>query len=493
MGAGKDDCAVQKNVFDSPDYQEISCILDRFAHFGVKLGLESTQALLSYLGDPHNQISVIHVAGTNGKGSVCAYLSTILINAGYRVGRYTSPHLLDWSEQICINNQPIPAASLLKIIQNVQTTAQLHHLDTTQFEVITAAAWQYFAEQKVDIAVIEVGLGGRLDATNVCDRPLASIITSIGRDHWQQLGDTLAEIASEKAGILKPRCPAIIGPVPLDAQTVIFQRSQSLDSPTMWVPPAKVLASGQLLYCPPTQEPPTQEPPAQIFPSTEIQRPSLSIPHTSDTLVDSSTKSFSYSLRLQGPHQRINSALAIATVHSLQEQGWAITDDHIRQGLSTTEWPGRLQWITWKGQKILLDGAHNTAAAEALRQYVDTLPQPIHWIVGMLETKDHQGVLKILLRIGDRLSLVPVPDSNTASPDRLVRIAKTSCSSLATCHTDKDVVTTLNQLAGYDSTAFCSEKTDSDHCDDLVKEGTIVLCGSLYLVGYVLKHLNATT
>ncbi|NER00301.1 MAG: bifunctional folylpolyglutamate synthase/dihydrofolate synthase, partial [Cyanothece sp. SIO2G6] len=190
----------------------ITHLLQQFSQFGIKLGLESTRELLRCLGNPHLQVPMVHVAGTNGKGSVCAYLSSILTEAGYRVGRYTSPHLVDWTERICINGQAIAPATLLSILQYVAQVIRDRNLATTQFEMVTAAAWLYFAQQQVDIAVMEVGLGGRLDSTNVCDRPLASVITSISRDHWQQLGPTLGHIATEKAGILKPQCPAIIGP-----------------------------------------------------------------------------------------------------------------------------------------------------------------------------------------------------------------------------------------------------------------------------------------
>lgn len=166
----------------------IDGLLQTFSHFGVRLGLDAIQQLLKNLGDPHEQVPIIHVAGSNGKGSVCAYLSTILTEAGYTVGRYTSPHLIDWTERICLNNQAIAPETLESILQEVVAAIQPDDLPPTQFEVITAAAWLYFAQQEVDVAVMEVGLGGRLDATNLCDYPLVSIITSISREHWQRLG-----------------------------------------------------------------------------------------------------------------------------------------------------------------------------------------------------------------------------------------------------------------------------------------------------------------
>ncbi|MBE9150058.1 bifunctional folylpolyglutamate synthase/dihydrofolate synthase, partial [Coleofasciculus sp. LEGE 07092] len=219
----------------------IDSLLKPYQRFGVHLGLNRIQRLLSDLGNPHHHIPIIHVAGTNGKGSVCAYLSSILTEAGYQVGRYTSPHLIDWTERICINQKPIPPEALTQLLLQIQAAIPDNCEDSpTQFEVITAAAWLYFAQQQVDIAVIEVGLGGRLDATNVCDRPLATIITSISREHWQVLGSTLAQIATEKAGILKPNCPAIIAPLPPEAKAVVQSRIEQLNCPVVWVEPNTV-------------------------------------------------------------------------------------------------------------------------------------------------------------------------------------------------------------------------------------------------------------
>ena len=182
----------------------INNYLQSFEKFGIKLGLERIKNLLSILGNPHHKFPVIHVAGTNGKGSVCAYLSYILIEAGYKVGKYISPHLIDWNERFTINNQPILTEDLESILKEIDAKLSTNDIDTpTQFEILTAVAFLYFAQEKVDVAIVEVGLGGRLDSTNVFDDPLLTIITSISRDHTEILGETLGEIAGEKAG---PRC-----------------------------------------------------------------------------------------------------------------------------------------------------------------------------------------------------------------------------------------------------------------------------------------------
>ncbi|MER3477856.1 MAG: bifunctional folylpolyglutamate synthase/dihydrofolate synthase, partial [Leptolyngbya sp. ERB_1_2] len=174
---------------NSETIQKIEALLQSYERFGVHLGLEASLKLLADLGNPQERVPVVHVAGSNGKGSVCAYLSTILTEAGYKTGRYTSPHLIDWTERICINNQSIDPEALYQTLLNVQSKID-PTCSPTQFEVLTAAMWLYFAEQNVEIAVIEVGLGGRLDATNVIEHPLVSVIVSISREHWQRLGFT---------------------------------------------------------------------------------------------------------------------------------------------------------------------------------------------------------------------------------------------------------------------------------------------------------------
>ena len=164
----------------------IDSFLKRFEHFGVELGLERIYQLLDNLGNPHLQVPIIHIAGTNGKGSVCAYLLSILKAAGYKVGRYTSPHLVDWTERICLNEQEISSSILEQLLQEVEAAILPEQPSPTQFEVITAAAWLYFAQQEVDVAVVEVGLGGRLDATNVCHQPIVTVITSISSPEYNE-------------------------------------------------------------------------------------------------------------------------------------------------------------------------------------------------------------------------------------------------------------------------------------------------------------------
>ena len=433
----------------------IDTFLEKFERFGVNLGLEAIQYLLAELGDPHDRVPIIHVAGSNGKGSVCAYLSAVLTEAGYRVGRYTSPHLVSWCERICIRDQPISPEDLHQVLQQVEAAIRPDRPSPTQFEVITAAMWLYFAQQKVDIAVVEVGLGGRLDATNVCDQPLVTVITSLSREHWQRLGPTLADIAREKAGILKLDCPAVIGQIPSEAAAVVNRRALALNCPTIYPQPAKNLGNGWA-ECQGTEE-------------YELKL------ETGEEGSIELVKSFQYQLPLQGAIQLHNSALAIAALQMLRQEGWEFSDEAITNGIAKTKWAGRLQWFTYHDRQILIDGAHNPASAEVLRQFVDTLEKfPIHWVMGMLSTKDHADVFKELLRSGDRLDLVPVPGHSSANPQELANLAKQICPNLADCRVHENVFAALEPAI---------QKLDQD---------LIVLCGSLYLIGDFFERTRST-
>ncbi len=483
---------------------DIDAVLKQYDRFGICLGLERIEQLLVDLGNPQQQVPIVHVAGTNGKGSVCAYLSAVLKAAGYRVGRFISPHLITWNERICLNDQPISDADLERSLLKVQSVIQTDQPSPTQFEVITAAAWWYFAEQRVDIAVIEVGLGGRLDATNVCDRPLVSVITSLSRDHWQRLGSTLAEIATEKAGILKPSRPAVLGPLPPAAEAVVKNRIAQLDCPAIWVQPAHLIQKDEQAWA--------------------------------------EYEGIEYPLTLAGEFQLTNSALAIAALLNLRDQGWQVTDQTIAVGMGQTRWPGRMQLINWQGQEILIDGAHNPAAAQELRRYVDGLDYAeVNWVVGMLGTKDHQEILQALLSNypstikAHHLYLVPIPGHASANPEALAILANHVCPWLASCQTYPNLLGGLeaacppqdSSLTGSaqnrspnlleqrrilkapflrglgDQNLSNSEVPQYMPWTDMLGEGEVggatkslktrltVVCGSLYLVGELLQQLQA--
>jgi dihydrofolate synthase / folylpolyglutamate synthase len=409
---------------------ELEALLAPFIPARVELGLERIEDLLARLGNPQQQVPFVHVAGSNGKGSVCAYLSTVLCEAGYRVGRYISPHLVSWCERISVDLQPIEAEVFRQLLERAIAAADPDNPPTV-FELSTAVAWLYFAALPVDIAVIEVGLGGRLDATNVAV-PLVGAIVSISREHWQVLGPTLADIAAEKAGILKPGFPAVVGPLPAEAMAVVEQKATALGCPLHRVEAATLEGDD---WC---------------------------------------FEGLRYRSGLVGEIQRTNSAIALAALRILEQQGWLIPEASLRQGLAKTQWPGRLQWLTYRGRKILVDGAHNSAAAQVLRAYVDSLGTgPVTWVLGMLANKDHQEVFEALLRRGDRLAVVPVPGHSSADPERLTALASQVCPHLAA-----KIPLGSWRLA----LAWAMEQTSANQ--------VLVFCGSLYLLGEFFKEID---
>jgi dihydrofolate synthase / folylpolyglutamate synthase len=433
----------------------INDYLQSFDKFGIKLGLESIKNLLAILNNPQEKFPVIHVAGTNGKGSVCAYLSYVLTECGYKVGKYISPHLIDWNERITINNNPISTENLEEILKEIKSKLELNPLSSpTQFEVITAACFLYFAQQKVDIAIIEVGLGGRLDSTNVFDNPLLTVITSISRDHCQQLGETLGEIAQEKAGILKPFSPAIIGKLPLEANQVIKKKITEVNCPAIWIEPSILIKENTIenyddfVINPPKNLVKFIPPVSEYFNFYELE----------------------YDLSLLGEFQLLNSAISITCAQILQQKGWKIPPQIMQKGISKTRWLGRLQWLNYKEKPILIDGAHNQDGAKFLRKYVDQFNTPITWIIGILSTKDYQEILKILLNPEDILCIVPIPCYDSIEPKKLQTLAQKICPKLKSCQTFDDLFIVLNNQQN--------------------EKSLTVLCGSLYLISYFLKNKN---
>lgn len=355
-------------------YAEAIQFLYSLQVFGAKPGLDNIRKLATRAGDPHQSLRFIHVAGTNGKGSVCAMLESIYRHSGLRVGLYTSPHLVSFGERIQINRQPIPQSEVARLVTELQPwLAGFTDADhPTFFEVVTVMALRWFAEQKVDLVVWETGLGGRLDATNIVT-PLVSVITTVGHDHEECLGHTQAEIAFEKAGIIKRGVPVVTSVSQPEALAVITETASRKEAPLGLVPPAAV------------------------------NSPALA----------------SLQLGLAGPHQRMNAALAIATTQVLGAS-WALTREQIVEGLRTVHWPGRLQLATLHdGRRVLLDGAHNPDCIKVLAQALqaDHLQQQPVLILGMLADKDCQAMCELLAPLFGEIHLVPVPSSRTALPE----------------------------------------------------------------------------
>lgn len=343
----------------------------RLGTFGSRPGLQRIQALLGALGDPQLKIPCVHVAGTNGKGSTSLLISAILTSAGYRVGRFTSPHLHSYFERITIDGQEIAGWDFnhyLDVIDNciakMRVTGEEH---PTEFEVLTAVAYQYFADQKVDIAVMETGLGGRYDSTNVI-KPLLSVITSIDYDHTAVLGNTLEEIAYNKAGIIKRQVPVVIGQLPEPALEVVAGYAADMQAPlyssslSQVVPGDMQTLTGQ---------------------SVNIAAPT----HSLDQVWFS----------LPGAYQRENLACALTAVSILEEQGWEVKDRHIVNALFTASIPGRLEMVS-RNPLVLMDAAHNPHAARSMSGSLhDLLPDRNRVLVcGMVNDKDAWNTLQYL-------------------------------------------------------------------------------------------------
>ncbi|HBB25409.1 MAG TPA: dihydrofolate synthase [Bacteroidetes bacterium] len=346
-------------------------------HAGIKPGLERITELCRGLGDPHLRLNTIHVAGTNGKGSTCSILASILIEAGYNVGLYTSPHVRRFNERIRINGAAISDEDVARLA--VPLMQQAKSIGGTFFEVTTAMALQYFAEKRVDVAVIETGLGGRLDATNIC-MPIVSIITAIDYDHMEYLGTTLPQIAGEKAGIIKPSVPAVIGPNGSDACEVFERRAEATQS--------------ELIF-------------AEDVVSVDVDAFYADLT-MSVSVIRGDSRQY-YVSELTGQHQAANISTAIAAVTVL-ERTFAIDEEDIRRGLRSIR---RNSGILARTQVVataptcIVDVSHNAAGLHALvRTLMDTrVAGPLHVVFGAMSDKDVGSMLSELLALNATLHL----------------------------------------------------------------------------------------
>ncbi len=422
-------------------YREALAYLDALGRFGMKLGLERTQALLHAIGDPHDLFQGVHVAGTNGKGSVCAMLASILEAAGYRVGLMTKPHLVSYTERIQVDQRPIPEldfAGLLTTLQPVVDAVARTHGAPTEFEVLTAAALSYYARAGIDLLVCEVGLGGRLDSTNVLDLGI-SVITNIGLDHTQHLGSTLEAIAAEKAGILKPESIAITAARP-PALGVIESHARRHQIPLLRMDhEIQVSATdhgwGGLAV--------TVTTPTGTYPDLRIP--------------------------LIGLHQAENAALAVAAVDGLRARGWEISQGALRDGLAKTRWPGRLE-VADRHPVLLLDAGHNLDALRRVLPTVHTLARGrlLTVVFGAMKDKDLPAMLAEVRALEAAVVFSGIAWHRAADPAMLARL--------------------YGQPAQTAGTAAEALRLARDHAG---KQGIVLVCGSVYLVGEVKEALAA--
>ena len=357
-------------------YEEALSYIHSICWKGSKLGLDRTRELLGKLNDPQKELKFIHIAGTNGKGSTAAMLSSILEEAGYRVGLYTSPFINRFNERMQVNHQPIPDEELAALTEYVRPHADAMADSPTEFELITALAMVWFARQKCDIVVLEVGMGGELDSTNIIDVPEAAVIAAMGMDHVKELGPTMADIARAKAGIIKEGGRVVSYGGNLEADEVI----------------AAVCRARNASLC----------------------QPDFSAIVPGDFSLEGQT--FSYKgwrglrIPLVGAYQMNNAAVVLETVEVLRQRGWSVSDEAVRQGLADTRWPARFE-VLRRDPVFIVDGGHNPhgirATAESLRRLFPG--RKITFVTGVMADKDVEHILGLI---------VPLPEQSfTDRPD----------------------------------------------------------------------------
>lgn len=362
---------------------------------GMKFGLDNIRRLMSVLGEPHKSFSSIHVAGTNGKGSTSAMIESLLRTKGARTGLFTSPHLVSFTERIRVNGQEISEDAVIELAGEIRKVVSgIKDFSPTFFEVVTAIAFLYFMRMKVEWAVVEVGMGGRLDATNII-LPEVSVITSIGLDHSEFLGNTLEAIAREKAGIIKQGVPLVTADQRPEVMGVIQQRCDESGAP--------------------------------LFRYNSEFSSELASTGTDAILLHyrGSKEYRDIGLSLAGEHQIINAALAIKVVEIVSEK-YPEMDCDIRKGLSEVAWPGRLEMIK-ENPPVLIDGAHNPPAAAALSSYLRELLgvkyRRIIMVIGVMADKDLEGILKPLLPLASEILFASPAYGRAASAEKLADAA----------------------------------------------------------------------
>jgi len=439
-------CSTLKDTNTIP-FQDAYDWLCSFEKYGWIFGLERITFLLEQLGNPHQGLRVIHVAGTNGKGSVCKYISSILQKAGYSVGLYLSPHVERFSERIVINNQEISQedfAGLVSRVRPVVEAMKQQDNSPTFFEIVTALAFLHFKNCSVDYAMVEVGLGGRFDATNVVT-PLVSVITNISLEHTDILGQEVGLIASEKAGIIKDHVPVVCGAMG-DALAVIGQVASQRDAPVTWI--------DQSMWTRTSYDDGWQE-----------------------FLVQGSFKDYTVQTSMLGRHQGENIALAIAAVEQLQMGGMYLTDSDIQDGIKAATHPGRMEIISAE-PLILLDGAHNPAGMSMLVRtlWEDFSTRRCVVILGVLKDKDLKTIVSTIVPISDVIIITKSGNPRAADPSVL-----------------QEMIIALD----VDKTVFVEDSIPRaiDHAKRIARQQDLIcVTGSLFTVGeargYILHIKN---
>ena len=403
---------------------------------GIKFGLSRTENLLSRIGNPHLGRSFLHIGGSNGKGSVGCLLEESLRASGYRTGLFTSPHLVSFRERFRINGSPIPPGEVVSLYRELEEAMERRE-PPTFFEAVTAMALSCFAANHTDIAVVEVGMGGRLDATNLIT-PLVSVITNISLEHREFLGDSLLEVAQEKAGIIKPDAPLVTGATQSQVLEVFSRACREAKTPMYHLD--------------------------RDFPFSQREKElSFSGPNLELEEV---------CVGLSGDHQRRNAALALAALDLLKGRGWALEPEGIRRGFSEAVWPGRLHRVQ-SDPPVILDGAHNPAAAQELASAVrgEWTDTPLILLLGIMEDKDAADMLRPLLPLASRVVFTRPEYPRSMDPQTL-------CDNSPVPLPPHEVIPSLPEALERGLQAAIDQN------------GLLLICGSLFTVGEALSWID---
>ncbi len=430
------------------NYQQAVDYIHSLGRFGSKPGLSRIGELLKQLGSPEKQLKFVHVAGTNGKGSTAAFIAGMLGEAGYRTGLYISPYLESFNERIQINRCPISEDKLAELVTSIKPLC--HQLSETavghptQFEIITALAMQYYALEQVDIVVLEVGLGGRFDATNIIPPPEVGVITSIGLDHQAVLGDTIPEIAAEKAGIIKPHMTLVTGVRELEAREVIAAKVEQ--------------EAGQLYAL------------DRDFKARDRQYRWNGQSFKYLSLADEEQQ---IQIALNGRHQVDNACVAIAAVEVLNKKGFEVSWEAVKNGISKVNWPGRMEVIRQE-PLVILDGAHNSHGTKALKNSLQELAryQKIISVIGILKDKDFAEMIEDIASLS-KIVIITAPDYYRAI-DTGILVAE----ALNYCQSVLSVTGVANAVS---KAILLAEKND-----------LVLITGSLYTIGEARTFLRNT-
>lgn len=407
-------------------YEKIEKFLTSQKKFHISLGLERVKSVLKEIDNPQNSLKIIHVAGTNGKGSTCAMISKILSEQGYKVGLYTSPHLVKYNERISINGINIYDENFLKLLRKIEKISSKIEVDLTEFEILTVLMFTYFKEQNADFAVVEVGLGGRFDATNCIDKPILSVITSISKDHTERLGNTIEKIAFEKAGIIKPEA-VVVCDLKNSGFKVIKKVAKDNNSPL--VSPAKVKLT--------------------------IGKGENKIKYEDKT----------YNLNLLGDYQKDNAALVLCAINELRKQGIRISEKSVENALSKVNWCARFQYI--KDKNIILDGCHNPDGAKVLKNSLNKYFPDFKkiFVYTSLKNKDYKKIQANLFEKEDKIYHFDMKSDRFLTKDDVVN-----------CIESIDI-RRLKELI-------------SDYENRIKRKELLIICGSLYALGDILGRIK---